>query len=343
VNAPRVRVLIASPLEPDLVARIGGVDTRLEVIYRADLLGTPRYVGDHTPPVERSAAQAAEWAELLASADILFDVDRPNVQPGLVQRAPRLRWVQASSSGVGEWIRRLGLHEAPVQVTNAAGIHTVPLAEFAALAMLHFAKRMPLVQADRAARRWERFAGDRVRGRTLGIVGLGRVGREVARVAHALGVRVIGLRRTPTETDDLVEQVYGPDGLHALLGQSDYVVLCAPYTAETDSLLDAAAIGAMRPGAVLINMARGSLVDEAALLAALRSGRLGGAALDVFRQEPLPAESPFWDEPNVLITPHSMSTAVGENDLLVELFCDNLRRYLAGEPLRNLVDKERGY
>jgi phosphoglycerate dehydrogenase-like enzyme len=337
-----VRVLIASPLEAELVARIAEVDQRLEVIYRPDLLGSPRYAGDHTPPVQRDEAQEAEWSALLASTEVLFDVDRANVRAGLPERAPRLRWVQASSSGVGEWIKRLGLLDAPVAVTNAAGIHAVPLAEFALFAMLYFAKRMPLVEADRAARRWERFAGYLVRGRTVGVIGLGQVGREVARLCAAMGLRVVGMRRSG-EAVESVDQVFGPDGLGELLRQSDYVVLIAPYSAQTDTLIDAHAIEAMKPGAVLVNMSRGSLVDEDALLAALRSGKLGGAALDVFRKEPLPADSPFWDVPNVLITPHSMSTAVGENELLVALFRDNLRRYLDGQPLRNLVDKQRGY
>jgi glyoxylate/hydroxypyruvate reductase len=338
-----VRVLIASPLEADLVARISAVDERLDVVYRPDLIGTPRYVGDHTPPIERGEAQAAEWATLLASAEVLFDVDRANAHDGLAERAPRVRWIQASSSGVGEWIRRLGLLESPVVVTNAAGVHAVPLAEFVLFAMLYFTKRLPRVQADRAARRWERFATNRLRGRTLGIIGLGAVGREVAHVAQAVGLRVIGMRRTPSKPAGFVEKVYGPDQLHTLLGQSDYVVLIAPFTAETDSLLNEAAFGSMRPGAVLINISRGNLVDEDALVDALRSGHLGGAALDVFRREPLPADSPFWQLPNVLITPHSMSTAIGENDLLVDLFCDNLERYLARQPLRNVVDKRRGY
>ena len=337
-----VRVLIASPLESELVARITAVDARLDVTYRADLLGSPRYPADHTPPVQRSPEQESEWSALLASAEVMFDVDRPNARAGLPLRAPKLRWVQASSSGVGEWIRRLGLLDAPVQVTNAAGVHAAPLAEFVLFAMLYFAKRMPLVQSDRAARRWERFAGSLVRGRTLGIIGLGRVGREIARAAAAVGVRVVGLRRSGVALPE-VTHTYGPDGLHALLSESDYVVLIAPYTPETDSLLDAAAIASMKPGAVLINIARGSLVDEGALVAALTEGRLAGAALDVFRHEPLPADSPFWALPNVLITPHSMSTAIGENELLVDLFCDNLRRYLDGQPLRNVVDKQRGY
>jgi glyoxylate/hydroxypyruvate reductase A len=338
-----VRVLIASPLEAEHVERIRAVDPRLDVIHRPDLLGAPRYVGDHTPPVQRSPEQGDEWDRLLASAEVLLDVDPPNVRAGFAERAPSARWIQASSSGVGGWIKRLGLVDAPVQVTNAAGIHAVPLAEYALFAMLYFAKRMPLVNADRAARRWERFCGDVLRDRTLGVIGLGAVGREVARVARAVGMHTLGVRRTPSTSVEGVERVVGPDGLHALLAESDYVVLIAPYTVETEALLDATAIGHMKAGAVLINMARGSLVDEAALVTALRSGHLAGAALDVFRQEPLPPDSPFWDLPNVLITPHSMSTAVSENELLVELFCDNLRRYLAGEPLQNLVDKRRGY
>src|SRR5437899_959097 len=158
-RAVSVRILIASPLETEHLARIAAVDPRLEVIYRPDLIGSPRYVGDHTPLVARSEEQSAEWASLLASAEVLFDVDPPNVRAGFVERAPRVSWIQASSSGVGAWIQRLGLVDAPVQVTNAAGIHAVPLAEYALFAMLYFAKRMPLVQADRAARRWGRVCG----------------------------------------------------------------------------------------------------------------------------------------------------------------------------------------
>jgi phosphoglycerate dehydrogenase-like enzyme len=151
------------------------------------------------------------------------------------------------------------------------------------------------------------------------------------------------LRRTSSSGIPEVERVFGPEDLHALLAESDYVVLIVASTPETDTLLNAEAISRMKQGAVLINIARGALVDEEALLASLHSRHLAGAALDVFREEPLRADSPFWDMPNVLITPHSMSTAYGENDLLVDLFCDNLGRYLAGEPLRNRIDKPRGY
>jgi glyoxylate/hydroxypyruvate reductase len=336
-------VLIATPLEAELVERIRAVDPRLDVVYRPELIGAARFPADHHPVFERSAAQAAEWARLLANAEVLYDVDGPNVRGGLVERAPRLRWVQATSSGVGPWMERLGLRDTNVAVTNAAGIHAVPLGEFVLMAMLYFAKRMPLVNTNRALRHWELFAGDVVRGHTVAVIGLGGVGREVARLAHAIGMRVIGMRRRAEPGDDVVEAIFGPQDVLRVLAQSDFVVLIAPATPETESMLGEREIRAMRPGAVLINIARGSLVDEQALERALRDGHLSGAALDVMRQEPLLPDSPFWTLPNVLLTPHSMSTAINENELLTDLFCENLARYLAGQPLKNLIDKSRGY
>ena len=340
-----VRVLIASWLEPFLIDRIRGVDRRLEVVYRSDLLGPPRYPGDHTAPVTRTPAQAAEWAALVAMAEVMFDVDRAS-SGDLPRQAPRLRWVQLSSSGVGQLVERTGLGASPIVVTNAAGVHATALAEFVLFAMLYFAKRMPRVLADQRRRHWERFALDTLPGKTLGVVGLGQVGRAIARVARGAGLRVVAVRRTASGTgSDLpdVAVVYPQSGLGALLAESDYVVLIVPFTPDTAGLLGAREIALMKPGAVLINIARGQLVDEPALIDALRSGHLGGAALDVFATEPLPANSPLWDLPNVLVTPHSMSTALGENEALVELFCENLRRYLAGEALRNVFDRGRGY
>jgi glyoxylate/hydroxypyruvate reductase A len=340
-----VRVLIASWLPSSLIDRIRAVDPRLEVVYRPDLLGPPRYPGDHTAPVTRTPAQAAEWAALVALAEVMFDVDRAS-SGDLPPQAPCLRWVQLSSSGVGQLVERTGLGASPVVVTNAAGVHATALAEFVLFAMLYFAKRMPQVLADQRRRHWQRFALDTLPGKTLGVVGLGQVGRVIARVARGAGLRVVAVRRTAGGAESGapdVAVVYPPAGLGTLLAESDYVVLIVPFTPETAGLLDARELARMKPGAVLINIARGQLVDEAALIDALRSGHLGGAALDVFATEPLPADSPLWDLPNVLVTPHSMSTALGENEALVELFCDNLRRYLAGEALRNVFDRGRGY
>jgi glyoxylate/hydroxypyruvate reductase A len=336
-----VRVLLASPLESELVQRIATLDQRLNVVYRPDLVGQPRYPADHHPAVERTPAQAAEWAGLLAEAEVLFDVDQPSTH-GLLGRAPCLRWIQSSSSGVGEWVRRLELVDSPIIVTNAAGIHATPLAEFVLFAMLYFAKRWPHMVAEQRAHRWERCAIDTLRGKTVGIVGLGSVGRHVARLARPFGMRVIGTRRSGG-AEPLVDQLYTPDELEAVLKESDFLVLCVPHTPETEGLIGPRELGALKPSAALINIARGVVLDEPALIDALQSGRLAGAALDVAAHEPLSAASPLWDMPNVLITPHSMSTAYDENERLVELFCDNLRRYLANEPLRNQIDKVRGY
>jgi glyoxylate/hydroxypyruvate reductase len=335
-----VNVLLASPLEPGLAKRIAAVDSRLRVTYRPELLGQPRYPGDHFPPIERTPEQSAEWARLLNEAEVLLDVDQPSTTD-LVQRAPRLRWIQTSSSGVGEWVQRLGLVDTQVVVTNAAGLHATPLAEFVVFAMLYFARRWPRMVAEQRAHHWERCAIDTLERKTLGIIGLGQVGRAVARLAKPFGMRVIGTRRSGAESG--VDQVYPADQVATVLEQSDYVVLSLPQTSETIGLVGTRELAVLKPGAVLINIARGTIVDESALTEALRSGRLAGAALDVFTREPLPADSPLWDMPNVLVTPHSMSTACDENERLTDLFCDNLRRYLKGEPLRNQIDKVRGY
>jgi glyoxylate/hydroxypyruvate reductase A len=339
-----VRVLIASALEPPLLERIRAIDPRLDVVYRAELIGRPRYPGDHTAPMTRTPAQAAEWASLVAEAEVMLDVDR-TTERDLARQAPRLRWIQLSSSGVVHIVEQMGLGDRPIVVTNAAGMHALPLAEFVLFAMLYFAKRMPRVLADQRRHHWERFALDTLPGKTLGIVGLGHVGGAVARLARSAGLRVVAVRRmagAASESPD-ADAVYPPAGLRTLLGESDYVVLIVPLTPETAGLLGKAELNAMKPGAVLINIGRGQLVDEAALIESLRSGRLGGAALDVFATEPLPDASPLWDLPNVLVTPHSMSTALDENEWLVDLFSDNLRRYLAGQPLLNVFDRARGY
>jgi phosphoglycerate dehydrogenase-like enzyme len=192
---------------------------------------------------------------------------------------------------------------------------------------------------------------------TIGIVGYGSIGRAVASLAGAFGARVIALRRNadgppppPAEgSDDAFPfepapvRIVGPDGLHELLGASDFVILAAPLTPETEDMIDDAALAAMRPDAWLINIARGRLVDDRALLRALDEGRIGGAALDTFREEPLPSSSPFYDLQNVIVTPHTSWSSARVLDRSIELFCDNLRRYAAGQPLRNVVDPGAGY
>ncbi len=339
--AGRVTLLIGSPLEPELVERIRAVDPRLAVIFRPDLLGTPRYTADHHPPAGRDAAREAAFRALLAEAEILFDFDL-DTAPELTTLAPRLRWVQTTSAGVGQAVRRYGLDKTDVIVTTASGVHAGPLAEFVMLAVLIFTKRaLHLIEA-KGRREWERFCSAELPGRTLAIVGPGKIGREVARLARAFGLTVTALGRTARAPEELgVDRVYTRPELHAMLAGADFLVLAAPHTPETENMIGAAEIAAMRPGAVLINIARGEVLDEMALIAALREGRLAGAALDVFRREPLPPDSPLWTLPNVIINPHSASTADSENRKIVALFCDNLRHYLDDHPerMRNVLDK----
>jgi phosphoglycerate dehydrogenase-like enzyme len=342
-----VNLLIATYLEPEYVERLRAVSPRLNVIYEPDLIPTSRYPGDHYNTIQRAPEQEARWRELLASADILFDFD-PTHRPDLPDLAPRLRWVQATSAGIGQFVRRQSYDKRMPNVvfTTASGVHARPLADFCALAMLMFAKKLPQTLASQRARHWERYAGTDLVDRTLGIVGVGRIGSEVARTARALGMRVLGVKRTVAGADLGalgLDGLYTPDQLSDVLRQSEYLVLIAPHTDATEHMIGAAELALLPRGAVLINIGRGALIDEPALVAALQSGHLGGAALDVFAEEPLPQASPLWDMPNVLVSPHSGSTSDRENSRLTDLFCENLRRFLAGQPLLNVLDTEQLY
>jgi glyoxylate/hydroxypyruvate reductase A len=347
MSQPTVNVLIASYLEPEHVERVRAVSERLQVVYEPGLLAPPRYPADHTSVITRTPEDEARWRALLAEAEVLFDFDHTHRQD-LPELAPRLRWVQATSAGIGQFVRRVGYDtRLPNTVfTTASGVHAQPLAEFCLMAMLMFSRNLWQMQRLQAERRWERFGATDLAGRTLGVVGVGRIGSAVARLGKALGMRVLGVKRRAAGVDPAelgCDELYGPEGLAAVLRRAEYLVLIAPHTAETERMLGAAELALLPAGAVLINIGRGSLVDEGALVAALREGRLGGAALDVFEAEPLPPESPLWSLANVLVSPHSASTSDRENARITELFCDNLRRYLAGEPLRNLLDTERLY
>jgi phosphoglycerate dehydrogenase-like enzyme len=338
----RVRILITTWLPADLVQRIAAVDPRLEVIYPEHLIPAPRYPGDHTLPVADTPALQQQWRELLASAEILFDFG-PALMTGELAALPSLRWIQSSSAGVGQFAVRVGLTTSSIIVTTASGIHARPIAEFVLMAVLMFVKEAFRLAADQRAHRWERYASEEVAGKIVGIVGVGRIGREIARTVRALDARVIGTVRDPNgrRAEDLfLDTLLPAQRVDEVIASADFLVLCCPHTPETAGLLNATRLARMKHDAALINVARGAIVDEPALIEALRAGRLRGAALDVFAREPLPLESPLWDMPNVLICPHSASTALSENATLIDLFCDNLRRYLDGVPLRNVLNND---
>ena len=340
----RLGVLIATYLEPDLVQRIDSVDADLDLIYEPDILPAPRYACDHTgTPRALTDAQQATWEKALASADVSWDFDW-QAPADLPTRAPRLRWIQATSAGIGGFVARTGLDRTDLTFTTAAGIHATPLAEFALLGALHFVKGVPHLRVQQENHHWQRYTTSQLAGRTVTVVGLGGVGRRVVATFAALGTRVLAVGR-PGRAYDLpgAAAQHSTDDLDVLLPETDVLVLCAPLTPQTDRLISADHVARLKPGAVVVNIGRGQLIDEPALIAALRSNAVAGAALDVFATEPLPADTPLWDLPNVLVSPHSASTVDTENAAITDLFCDNLRRYLDGRELRNVYQRELGY
>jgi phosphoglycerate dehydrogenase-like enzyme len=343
MTAPKLKILVASYLEPELVEQIRREVPQVEVINRPDLLGTPRYIADHNGPVNRSAAQESEWQSLLAQADILFDFDFTHVED-LPQLAPNLKWIQATSAGIGQFVKQKGYDRAKWIMTTSSGVHARPLAEFVIMSMLFFARNFEYLLREKAAHHWARNSTNELAGKTLAIIGLGKIGREAARLAKAFDVRVIGNRRQITDSSmSNVDELYPPSELTPLLTQADYLLLCCPHTPETEGLIGAAQIAQLPKGAVIINIARGAVMDYTAMTEALRSGQLRGASLDVFATEPLPTDDPLWDMPNVIINPHSASTADTENAKITRLFIENLKHYLAGEALQNVLDVERYY
>jgi glyoxylate/hydroxypyruvate reductase len=339
-----VRVLIATPLEPELVARIQGVDPRVRVLYEPDLIPVPRYAADHSGVARQLAdGQQDRWSRLRAQADVSFDFDwqDPALMPS---NCPDLRWVQGTSAGIGGFLERTGLSRSDLVFTTAAGVHGTPLAEFALLGLLYFAKGMPQLAAWKAERHWERHTSTQLAGRRALVVGLGGIGQAVARLLSLAGVEVWGAGR-PGHGYDVagVTSYVSTDRLDDALPDADALILACPLTEQTRGLIGASQLRLMPHGAVVVNVSRGPVVDEDALIDALSSGHLGGAFLDVFAVEPLPPSSPLWALPNVVISPHSASTVAAENERITDLFCDNLRRWLDGRELRNVYDRAAGY
>ncbi|HTD64421.1 MAG TPA: D-2-hydroxyacid dehydrogenase [Verrucomicrobiae bacterium] len=335
-------VLIAAPFEPEHVERIRAVDPRIELLHDPDLLPRPRYVSDHAgAPLQRTPEQEARFLEMLGRAEVVLDFPSGHIRD-LATVAPRLRWLQSTSAGIGQMVKRVGLDQTDITFTTASGVHARPLADFCLMAMLMFAKNYVWMERDKKAKRWERYCGEELTGKTLAIVGVGRVGQEVARHGKRMDMRVTGIRRSDAPMPD-VDKVFDRAELQSMLRDADFLVLAAPHTPETEGIIGEAELAVMKPTAVLINIGRGALVDEDALIRALQQKRLAGAALDVFREEPPPPDSPLWDMPNVIVSPHSASTVTQENARITEIFCENLRRYLNGEPLRNVLDKKKLY
>lgn len=298
-----------------------------------------RMIRERFPDLEVAAGEEeGTLHQHIADAEVLICWRFP---VGVLKGAKKLRWIQLTSAGIDHL---LGVQEdlRSVTVTNAKGIHGQVMADytFGAMVMLHW--NFPGLLRDQQARRWQhRFTGP-LAGKTLGVVGVGAIGGEIARRGPGFGMTVVGVKRTPAPADG-VSRIFGPDRLREMLPLCDFVVLVVPATPETRRMIGEAELRAMKRTAYLINIARGSVVDEAALIRGLLEGWIAGAALDVFEKEPLPAASPLWAMENVIITPHIAGEPDAYARRVMEIFGENVARWRAGQPLRNVVDFDRGY
>ncbi len=327
---------------------------------------TPILSARYRPQDLRKIAAAAPGSKLVSvSLEGLADTELDEVEvllrgplprgifDRLLARCPRLQWVHSATAGV-ERVLTPAAMERGLAITNARGVFSDPIAEYVLMMMLAVSRRLPHLLELQRERTWQPLEATELADVTVGVVGLGSIGRRVAELASAFGSRVVATRRSIGGDDDgrgdgravgegRVAELLPAERLPELLAQSDFIVLALPLTPDTESLFGESMLAQVKSGAWLINVARGRLVDERALLRALREGTLGGAVLDTFREEPLPADSPFYDLPNVIVTPHTSWSSGRVLDRSIDLFCDNLRRFQRGEPLANLVDPDAGY
>ncbi len=294
----------------------------------------------------RAAVPGADVRYFAKQGDLEAEVTQADIVAGHISadglaRASRLTWVQSWRAGTNE-ILYPEMVASPVTVTSCASNGAIPLAEHAMMLMLMLTRDAPRWLRNQAESRWERWYHPELTGLTCGIIGLGYSGKDLALKAKAFHMRVIGTRRTPQPTPN-VDVVYPIEQLHDLLRQSDFVVMTAPRTPETRGMLGEAEFRAMKSSAYYICFSRGGIADDAALLKALNEGWIAGAGLDAHSQEPLPPDSPFWTAKNTIITPHNGATTPSTRQRGVDIFVENLGHFLAGEPLRNVVDKAAGY
>jgi len=325
-----VNVLVISAIGDECLRQITSVSPRIKLTDGSGLFRAERS-GD--------LASKEKLDALLAEAEIIFGFRLPQ---NVLARTPKLKWIQVMLAGVERFLD-IEMLESPVIMTNYP--HATPVSELVLSMMLMFVKKAPFCFQLKQEKQWKRFTLGMLRDKTVGVVGLGSIGREVARLARAFGMRVVATRRSAKGVGKAryVDIMLPLTQLQQLLTESDFVVLAVPFTPETTNLIGEKELRAMKPDAYLINVARGGVVDEEALIRALEENWIAGAGLDVFATEPLPTDSKLWELPNVILTPHIAGVMEGYAMRATEAFCENLRRYLNGKKLLNVVDKKRGY
>ncbi len=345
----RLRVAIAAPIPQGLTDLLLEREPRIDLRYDPELLPPMRHPADFTgdPSFSRSAAQQQEYEQLLDGADALYGI--PDVDAAALRRTvaanPNLRWVHTMAAGGGATVKAADLTSEQLKkiiFTSSAGVHAGTLAEFSIFGVLAGAKDLPRLNAQQAAREWGgRWMMSQLSDQTILIVGLGGIGRRVAELLAPFGTTIIGTSRRGISIPNV--EVIHPNDLVSVAGRVDAVVITLPGTDATTGLIDREFFAALKPGATVVNVGRGTVIDEPALIAALSEGQVGFAALDVFAAEPLPPDSQLWSMPNVLISPHTAALSIHEDRRIAELFCDNAARLLDGQPLRNVINTDEFY
>lgn len=338
-------VAIAVPLEAEHVESIRAANPTVTVLYAPELLPPEQFPADHAgdPSFKRTQEQESRYWEMLRSADILYGFPNENAA-GLAEIASsqKLQWIQAMAAGAGGAVKAANLSNddlARIKVTSSAGVHALPLAEFAMMGALNGLKRTAELATDQAAKHWPtlRTPTRLASGSNVVITGLGEIGLETARLARALGMNVSGTKRN-VEPIEGIDHVTDTAGLPGLVATADIVINTLPGTPYTEKMINAEIFAAMKPGTVLVNVGRGTVIDEDALLEALNNGTISYACLDVFAVEPLPETSPLWEHPRVMVSPHTSALSSAENRLIAERFIVNLQRFQAGTELLHTVD-----
>ncbi|WP_420121934.1 D-2-hydroxyacid dehydrogenase [Nakamurella sp.] len=341
----RLRVVAATPISEDLIAEIVAAEPRIDFVRDQSLLKPQRFPGDHSgdPDFRRTPAQQAAFEALVDSAEVLYGV--PDETPAELARTaaanPGLRWVHTMPAGGGAQVKAAGLPGAAlarIAFSTSAGVHAEPLAEYAVFGLLAGAKTLPRLLRQQQERQWSgRWEMGLLSQQTILLVGLGSIGRATAAKLQALGATVIGTSRHPDPVAG-VDRVIHPDALVDEVGGVDGIVVSLPGTAATEGLVSREVFAKVKPGVTVVSVGRGTVIDQDAMIEALTDGRIGFAALDVFAVEPLPADSPLWDDPRVLVSPHTAALNSAEDRLIARLFARNATRFLDGGELINRVD-----
>ena len=338
--------------------------TKLKILSTVGLkpeeLGKLEQVGGGAQVVDRRCRSQAEMIEAGADGcDVLFSFRAPDA---LLKQCPNLKWIQFLSAGADHVMKGELKARPGITITNASGIHSTPIAEYTIASMLAWSHGFHVTMRAQMRREWKRNwdfmeSVDSLCGKTLGVIGYGSIGRETARIGQALGMTTLALKRNPDDHRDtgwnpagvgdpegkIPARWYGPDGCKEVLRASDFITVTLPATPATSRFIGPEAIAVMRPHAYIVNIGRGDVIDQNALIAALREKKIGGAGLDVFEREPLESESALWDLDNTILTPHMAGSFKGYNSACCELFAENLGRFVAGNPLMNVVDRSLGY